>query len=158
MHPTFWLTPAGEEENMKKSVTAMMLLLLGVFGLSIEATHSAQGEKNVDTRVFELRTYHAAPGKMEALHARFRDHTCKLFKKHDMTIIGFWTPADAKEAEKTLVYLLAFPSREAADQSWKAFMADPQWKAAKEASEKDGKLVEKVERVFLNPTDYSPLK
>jgi hypothetical protein len=143
---------------MNKSMTALTLLLLAVFGLSILPTRPAQGENKVDTRVFELRTYHAAAGKMEALHARFRDHTNKLFKKHGMTIIGFWTPAEAKEADKTLVYLLAFPSREAADQSWKAFGADPDWKAVKEASEKDGKLVDKIERVFLNPTDYSPLK
>ncbi len=143
---------------MNKSLSILILVLLGTCGLSMIARRSALGENKVDTRVFELRTYHAAPGKMEALHARFRDHTGKLFKKHDMTVIGFWTPVDAKESEKTLVYLLAFPSREAADESWKAFMADPEWKAAKEASEKDGKLVDKVDRVFLNPTDYSPLK
>jgi hypothetical protein len=118
----------------------------------------AKGEKAVATRVFELRTYYAAPGKMNALHARFRDHTCKLFEKHGMTLIGFWSPTDPKEAEEKMIYILAFPSREAADKSWKAFVDDPVWKAAKEASEKDGKLVEKVERVFLNPTDYSPIK
>jgi hypothetical protein len=119
---------------------------------------SPKGEKKMDTRVFELRTYHAASGKMEALNNRFRDHTCELFKKHGMTIIGFWNPSEAKDADKTLIYLLAFPSQEAADRSWKAFVADPEWKKAKEASEKEGRLVEKVERVFLNPTDYSPLK
>ncbi len=75
-----------------------------------------------------------------------------------MTIIGFWTPADPDKADNTLVYLLAFPSREAAEKSWKAFRDDPDWKAAREESEKDGKLVEKVEFVFLNPTDYSPIK
>jgi hypothetical protein len=82
----------------------------------------------------------------------------KLFAKHGMTIIGFWTPTDPQKAENTLIYLLAFPSREAADKSWKAFREDPEWKAAREASEKNGRLVEKVESVFLNPTDYSPLK
>jgi hypothetical protein len=122
------------------------------------ATGAGKGEEKVDTRVFELRTYYAAPGKMEALHARFRDHTCKLFEKHGMTLIGFWSPRDAKEAEKKMVYLLAFPSRKAADKSWKAFREDPAWKAAREASEKDGKLVDKVESIYLNPTDYSPLK
>ena len=73
-------------------------------------------------------------------------------------MIGFWSPADAGEAEKTLVYILAYPSREAREKSWKAFQDDPDWQAAKAASEKDGKLVEKVDSVFLNPTDYSPLK
>src|SRR5438270_6942827 len=81
-------------------------------------------------RVFELRAYTAAPGKMEALNARFRDHTCKLFEKHGMTNIGYWNPTDAKDAEQKLIYLLAFPSREAADASWKAFRADAEWKAA----------------------------
>jgi hypothetical protein len=114
--------------------------------------------KKVDTRVFELRTYYAHPGKMKALHARFRDHTCALFKKHDMTIVGFWVPTDPKESEEKLIYVLAFPSREAADKSWRAFRDDADWKAARAASEKDGPLVKKVESVFMNATDYSPLK
>jgi hypothetical protein len=75
-----------------------------------------------------------------------------------MTIVGFWSPMDSKEAGKTLVYLLAYPSKEVADKSWKAFRDDPDWKAAKEASEKNGTLVEKVDSVYLNPTDYSPMK
>src|SRR4051812_31412392 len=109
-------------------------------------------------RLFELRTYTANEGKFDALQARFRDHTCKLFEKHGMTIIGFWSPSDATEAETKLVYILAYPSKEAADKSWKAFRADPDWNTTREASEKDGKLVDKVESVFLNPTDYSPIK
>jgi hypothetical protein len=119
---------------------------------------AATSDRKTETRVFELRTYHAAPGKMKSLHARFRDHTNKLFEKHGMTIIGFWNPADPEKAEQTLIYILAFPSKEAADKSWQAFRDDPEWKAAKEASEQDGKLVDKVESVYLNPTDYSPLK
>jgi uncharacterized protein YbaA (DUF1428 family) len=111
-----------------------------------------------DDRVFEMRTYYAPPGKMSALHARFRDHTCKLFEKHGMTVIGFWSPLDKKESEEVMVYLLAYPSKEAADKAWKAFRDDPEWKAAKEASEKDGPLVQKVESKFLTPTDYSKLK
>jgi hypothetical protein len=117
-----------------------------------------QGEKNANTRVFELRTYTTAPGKMAALNARFRDHTCKIFEKHGMTNIGYWNPADPQTADQKLIYILAFPSREAADKDWIAFQDDPEWKAAKQASEKNGRLVEKVERVFLKPTDYSPLK
>ena len=112
----------------------------------------------MDTRVFELRTYHAAPGKMEALNSRFRDHTCELFKKHGMIVLGFWNPSEDADADKTLIYLLAFPSREAADRSWKAFAADAEWEKVKKASEKEGRLVEKIDRVFLNPTDYSPMK
>jgi NIPSNAP protein len=112
----------------------------------------------VDTRVFELRTYTALPGKIDALHARFRDHTLKLFEKHGMTVAGFWKPADEQQAKRQLVYLLAFPSLEAAAQIWNAFQADPEWKTVKAASEKDGPLVEKIDSVFLKPTDYSPLK
>src|SRR6266481_315602 len=131
---------------------------LGALALAVYAGRAEKGGKKVDTRVFEMRTYYAAPGKMDALHARFRDHTCKLFKKHGMTIVGFWSPLEPKEAERKLIYLLAYPSKEAADKSWKAFRDDPDWNEARTASEKDGKLVEKVESVYLNPTDYSPMK
>jgi NIPSNAP len=138
--------------------SAVVVLGLGLVGLAVRAADDTKGDKKVDTRVFEMRTYYAAPGKMDALHARFRDHTCKIFQKHGMTIIGFWSPTDAKEAQQKMVYILAYPSKEAADKSWKAFQNDPDWKAAKAASEKDGKLVDKVDSVFLNPTDYSPIK
>ena len=143
---------------MKDHTKILATMFVAAFALWAVTASPTRGDKKMDTRVFELRTYHAAPGKMDALNARFRDHTCELFKKHGMTIIGFWNPSDPIDADKTLVYLLAFPSREAADRSWKAFMNDPEWNKAKEASEKEGKLAEKIERVFLNPTDYSPMK
>ncbi len=148
---------------MRTLLGVLAVVAVGALGYAIHAAEAAKEpavkeDKKADTRVFEMRTYYAAPGKMEALHARFRDHTCKLFKKHGMTLVGFWSPADPKEAETKMVYILAFPSKEAAVKSWMAFGADPDWKAAKEASEKNGKLVEKVESVFLNPTDYSPIK
>ena len=142
---------------MKMLWVSLAVLAAGV-GIAVAAANAEEEDKKVDQRVFELRTYYAAPGKMDALHARFRDHTCQLFRKHGMTIVGFWSPADPDKAEKELVYILAFPSKEAADQSWKDFGADPDWKAAREASEKEGKLVEKVDRVWLNPTDYSPMQ
>jgi hypothetical protein len=108
-------------------------------------------------RVFELRTYHAAPGRIEALHARFREHTCRLFVKHGMELIGFWRPMQPDQAAEHMVYLLAYPSRDAADRAWAAFRNDPEWQAAKEASEKDGTLVSRIESVFLTATDYSPV-
>jgi hypothetical protein len=117
-----------------------------------------QGDKKVTPRVFEMRTYYANPGKMKALHDRFRNHTNKLFEKHGITLIGFWSPIDPKEAEVKMVYILAYPSKAAADKSWNDFKNDPDWKAAKAASEKDGVLVKKVDSVYLNPTDYSPIK
>jgi len=140
---------------MKAALRSIVALSFAFAGFALYAT---KGEEKVDTRVFELRTYYAAPGKSEALHARFRDHTCKLFEKHHMTIIGFWNPTDAQQTERKLIYLLAFPSKEAAAKCWKDFGADPEWKAVKEASERNGKLVERIESVYLNPTDYSPLK
>jgi len=112
-----------------------------------------------NSRCFEIRTYYAAPGKLEDLHARFRDHTLKLFKKHGMQIVGFWGPTDKeKGSENTLVYILAFPSREAREKAFKDFGADPEWQKARSESEKNGKLVEKVDSVFLMATDYSPIK
>jgi NIPSNAP len=105
--------------------------------------------------IYELRTYHCYPGKLPGLHARFRDHTMKLFEKHGIKNIAYWTPADQ---EDTLVYLIAHKNEAAAKESWKAFGSDPEWKKAQAESEKDGKLVMKVDRQFLNPTDYSPLK
>src|SRR5882724_2062964 len=140
---------------MKTAVRAIVALSLAFAGLAL---YPAKGDKKVDTRVFELRTYTAKPGKIDELHARFRDHTLKLFEKHHMTVVGFWKPTDEQQAKRQLVYLLAFPSQEAAAKSWKDFQADPEWKAVKETSEKDGKLVERIESVYLKPTDYSPLK
>lgn len=132
--------------------------VLAAAGLAAYGEEADKGGKQVDTRVFELRTYYAPPGKMKALNDRFRDHTNKLFAKHGMTIIGFWQPTDPKEHDRKLIYILAYPSKEAADKSWKGFREDPDWKVAREASEVNGKLVEKVESVYMSPTDYSPLK
>jgi hypothetical protein len=137
--------------------TLCCMLVLGAVVLPAVAEEKEKAVKKADTRVFELRTYHAAPGKLDALNARFRDHTNALFKKHGMEIIGFWQPTDPQKADQ-LVYILAFPSKEAADKSWQAFRDDPEWKKAREASEKGGKLVDRVESVYMNPTDYSPIK
>src|SRR5438132_10388752 len=126
---------------MRRYWGGFIVLSVAVVGVAVCAAEKKE-EKKAEPRVFEMRTYYAAPGKMQALHTRFRDHTCKLFEKHGMTIIGFWSPIDAKEAETKLVYILAYPSKEAADKSWKAFRADPDWNTAREASEKDGKLVD----------------
>src|SRR5687767_8322491 len=104
---------------MKRLVLSFVILLMTT--VSVPAAEPAKSAD--DTRVFEMRTYYAHPGKMKALHARFRDHTCKLFEKHGMTIIGFWSPMDPAKAETVMVYILAYPSKEAADKAWKAFRA-----------------------------------
>jgi hypothetical protein len=112
-----------------------------------------------DSRTFELRRYYAPPGKLEELHARFRNHTIRLFKKHGMTIVGFWAPtAPADAAANTLVYVLAYPSDQAREAAWKGFNTDPEWIAAREASERNGKIVARVESVMMKATDYSELK
>jgi hypothetical protein len=112
-----------------------------------------------NSKCYEIRTYYAAPGKLEDLHTRFRVHTMKLFKKHKMGVVGFWGPTDKeKGSENTLVYVMVFPSREARDKAWKDFQADPVWQKARTESEKNGKLVEKVDSVILGATDYSPIR
>ena len=120
-------------------------------------TGAAYGSASVakDSRCFELRTYTAAPGKLDALNARFRNHTNALFRKHGMTIVGFWEPTDIPD---TLIYILAYKDRPARDAAWKAFGADPDWVKARTESEVNGRLTAKVESVFLAATDYSPLK
>ena len=109
---------------------------------------------NKDTRVYEMRIYHAAPGKLDDLNARFRDHTVRLFEKHGMENVGYWTPID--NTNNLLIYVLGHASREAAKKSFAAFGQDPDWKAAQKASEANGRLVAKIESYFMEPTDYSP--
>jgi NIPSNAP protein len=106
-------------------------------------------------RVFEMRTYYCHPGRLEALQKRFREHTTRLFTKHGMENVGYWVPTEKPDV---LVYILAYPSREAATKAWAAFRADPDWNAARTASEADGPIVQKVESVYMTATDYSPLK
>ncbi len=111
-----------------------------------------------DHRVFELRIYTANEGKLEALKARFRDHTTALFKKHHMEVVGYWTPEDPEKAKDTFIYILAHPSRAEAEKNWKAFQSDPEWIAVKSSTEKDGALAKKVDSTYMDPTAFSPMK
>ena len=141
-------------------IAACALAVVGIAMASVMA-QTARNSVAKDSRVFEMRTYYAAPGKLEDLQARFRDHTVKLFEKHGMTNVGYWVPVDEKTGQpsgNTLVYILAFPSLEARTKSWDGFRADPAWSAARNESEKNGKLLEKIESVFLKATDYSGIK
>ncbi|MBL9093263.1 MAG: NIPSNAP family protein [Planctomycetaceae bacterium] len=121
---------------------------------SVAALLPAAAQAEADTRVYEMRVYYAAPGKLDALNKRFRDHTLKLFEKHGITNVGYFVPLDNKEQK--LVYFLSYPTRAAREASWKSFVNDPAWKKAQKASEVDGKLVAKVVSVFMQTTDYSP--
>jgi hypothetical protein len=135
----------------------MMRLSILLAALVLAANAAAPAPAADEPGVYELRLYVANEGKLDALHARFRDHTDALFRKHGMTPVGYWTPADDKDGKAdTLLYILRHDSREAAARSWAAFGADEEWKSAKAASERDGVLVKKVETTFLVPTDYSP--
>lgn len=126
------------------------LLSLLTFGLMAAQSSAA------DTRLFEMRVYYANEGKLDALHARFRDHTMKLFEKHGMTNLGYFVPTGANP-ERKLVYFLAYPDKTARDASWKGFSNDPAWKKVYADSHKDGVIVARVENAFLTATDYSAL-
>ncbi|HWY03860.1 MAG TPA: NIPSNAP family protein [Candidatus Acidoferrum sp.] len=106
--------------------------------------------------VYELRVYHAAPGKLGELLARFREHTIKIFDRHGMKSVAYWCPVDEPEKSSTLIYILHHPSREAAAANWKSFQDDPEWKSVHDKSEANGKLVEKVDSTFMALTDFSP--
>lgn len=111
--------------------------------------------QNASPKLYEMRVYYSPEGKLENLLTRFRDHTTKLFEKHGMENIGYWVPMDNKENK--LIYILAYPNKEARDLSWKNFMADPDWKAAAKASEVNGKIVAKAVSTFMTETDFSKL-
>ncbi len=111
-----------------------------------------QGASNM---VYELRIYHALEGKLNDLVARFRDHTDQLFKKHGMRSVAYWTPTDDPLKGRTLVYILAHPSRAAATANWKAFQDDPAWQSVKAKSEEMGKLVERIDSTYMELTDFS---
>ncbi len=109
-------------------------------------------------RVYELRTYTCNEGKLEALKARFRDHTIEIFNRHHMESIGYWIPSDGEKSKTTLIYILAHPSREEAKKNWSEFMKDPEWVKVAADSEANGKIVSHVESVFMDPADFSKLK
>ena len=135
-----------------RATTALLLLLLA--GL-------AAGEARAQAPaplVYEMRTYTATEGKLDAVNARFRDHTRRIFERHNMKSVGYWTPLEGPTAGTTLVYILEHPSREEARKNWAAFSADPEWQKVKAESEANGRIVAKAESVFLVPTDYSPIK
>jgi len=147
---------------MFKNHRTLILFGLASFGLGLLAGNVVQlttvAEAQSAHRAFELRTYTAHPGRLQELHARFADHTLGLFERHGMTNVGYFSAQDAPLADNTLVYLLAHDSREAAEASWAAFRADPDWQRVAEQTRRNGRLVQSIESVFLEGTDYSPLR
>ena len=140
-------------EKFLKLLSISSISLIVGLGAGIFYSTSAQNQK-----VFELRTYQATPGNLGNLHGRFRDHTIRIFRKHGMEIVGFWSPTSEEERDDILVYLLAHDSQDAADASWQAFGSDPEWASVAEESNKNGQILAGVERKYMVATDYSPMK
>lgn len=132
-----------------------ILCFAAVVAASTLVTHSSAQQHG---RVFELRTYTCYEGKLPNLLARFRNHTIAIFKKHGMTSVGYWVPEDAPASQRTLIYILAHPSREAAKKNWEAFRNDPEWQKVQKESEAGGKIVSKVESVYMDPADFSQIR
>jgi hypothetical protein len=159
----FSADPEWKDVSTKSQIAGKIVAKVESVFLSVADFTPKVAEYNGAPRLFEMRTYTTPDGKVGALDARFRDHTCALFEKHGMTNLGYYHPVDAdKGAGKTLIYFLAHKDREAATKSWAAFRADPVWVAAKAATEKaaGGSLTvtDGVKSVFMMPTDFSPTK
>ena len=127
-------------------------------GATPTPTASAPADVAAGDRVFEIRTYTTLPGRLDALQARFRDHTMQIFEKHGMTNVGYWVPQDSARKDNTLIYIISHASRAQADRNWEAFDKDPEWQKVAAESEKDGKIIDKIESVYATATDYSPIK
>ena len=141
--------------TMKQWPVALAVAVAFVAGAGVhEMMSPAITAHAAANRVFEIRTYTAMPGKLEALKTRFRDHTIKSFNKHDMTSVAYFLPQDAPDSATTITYVLAHPTREDAKKNWAAFNADPEW--VKTRTELQVSV--QVDAVFMSATDYSPLK
>jgi len=145
--------PAVKRRTLLQALPAATLLPVSLWAAS---QRDNPNPAQATTGVYELRIYHAASGKLGELLARFRDHTIKLFDRHGMKSVAYWTPLDEPDKSNTLIYILQHPSREAASANWKSFQDDPEWKSVQAKSEASGKLVEKVDSTFLALTDFSP--
>ena len=146
---------------MGKKTGLMLVGATAIFvaGFSLGSVMQNQAVAHAQAgKVYELRTYTAPEGKLGDLHARFRNHTMRIFDKHGMKSIGYFSPQDAPLSQNTLIYVLEHPSRDEAKKHWAEFSADPEWQKVSTESQKDGRIVSKVESVFMTATDYSPMK
>jgi hypothetical protein len=136
-----------------RSAVMVSLSFFALLSTSLLVSTSAQ-----EGKVYELRTYTATEGNLEKLHTRFRDHTTRIFSKHGMKVVGYWSPTSEDESADTLVYILEHQSRQAADASWQAFGADPEWQEVAAASNAQGQILGAIERKYMVATDYSPMQ
>jgi len=133
--------------NRRKLVSGLGALAAALLvGLGARPSVSQEGS----ARVYELRTYTTLPARLPALHRRFAEHTLRLFERHGMRNEMYWTPTDSARRENTLIYVISHASREAADASWKAFGADPEWIKARTASEADGPILAKPSSIAVD--------
>ncbi|QDU27497.1 hypothetical protein ETAA8_25850 [Anatilimnocola aggregata] len=136
---------------------SLLFTSLALIGLASATTNlSVSAQEKAVPRVYELRTYTTHPGRLPALNKRFQEHTLKLFEKHGMKNEMYWIPTDTAKSENTLIYVISHESEAAAKKSWDAFRVDPDWIKARDASEADGKIVLKVDAVFMTKAPYSP--
>jgi hypothetical protein len=145
--------PAVKRRTLLQAIPAATFLSASLWADSLQDNANP---RQASTGVYELRVYHAAPGKLGELLARFREHTIKIFDRHGMKSVAYWTPVDEPDKSNILVYILYHPSREAAAANWKSFQDDPEWKSVHDKSEANGKLVDKVDSTFMALTDFSP--
>jgi hypothetical protein len=141
--------------GMKKSH-----LIFFFFGAALTLGLGTLGESNAGSgrHIYELRLYHVNEGKMDELKARFRDHTDAIFKRHNMKSVGYWSPQDPPGSQNLFIYILEHPSREEAEKNWASFQADSEWQKVKAESEKNGRLVDHIDRYFMDPTSFSALQ
>ena len=153
MRFNFWKFKGGKSKV--RSICAIALLSFTVGSLITDRLAHIDHVRADSNRVFELRIYHTVPGKLPALESRFRDIYSKLFAKHDLQVVGYWVPEGATNWDNTFVYLVAHSSREDAKKNWDAMFADPEVQQAIKSEEAD-KLVEKIDRTYMRPEDFSP--
>jgi NIPSNAP len=135
-----------------------LLSFLGGAAMTLGMSGLSGSDTTPPHHVYELRLYHVKEGKMDALKARFGDHTDAIFKRHNMKSIGYWSPEDAPDSQNLFVYILEHSSRQEAEKNWAAFQADPEWQKVKKDSEANGPLVDHIDHYFMDPTSFSTLK
>jgi NIPSNAP protein len=153
-----WLAGKANLKTLKRLTVYGIALAFFAAGSVTAARLSHLDQVRADSnRVFELRVYHAVPGKLPALEARFRDTTSKLLAKHNLNVVGYWVPENAPGSDETFVWIVAHASREEAKKNWDDLRADPAFQEMIKSEQAD-KLVEKVDVTYMRPTDFSPMK
>ena len=150
-----WQIKGRKSERWR--VCALALLSFGAGSLITARLAEIDQARADSNRIFELRVYHTLPGKVPALESRFRDSTSTLLAKHDLKVVGYWVPEGAPDWDNTFIFLVAHADREEANKNWDAMMADPEFHEMIK-SEQANKVVEKIDRTFMRPTDFSPMK